>query len=117
LSEHVSSTCYQDFLFAQLLHPVPPFTHQPRQPNAQKCAIECQYIFPTSLSDQELRKCYAETRALLAIGMAILDVVVPHLFIGKRFVRFDNLYPFIIDGFHRFVQSWIWIAFVRMHRE
>jgi hypothetical protein len=58
------------------------------------------------------RNAYAE--ALLAIGMAVLEKVVPNLFVGQSLECFRELYPVVVDHFFGDISGQVFLPFVRM---
>jgi hypothetical protein len=58
------------------------------------------------------RNAYAE--ALLAIGMAVLEKVVPNLFVGQSLECFRELYPVVVDDFFGDISGQVFLPFVRM---
>lgn len=64
-----------------------------------------------------MRESDANAEALLAIRMAILDVVVADFFVGKGLERFGNVYPVIVDRLYRDILRWVLLGFIRMQRK
>lgn len=117
LAEDVAGTRNEDLFLGELLGAVPPFSDHVRENNTQENCVDEQDVFAGSLGDQPLGQGDADAEALLAVGVAVLDVVVADLFVGKSLECLGDVDPMVVDGLEGDVLGRVLTGFVGVQCE
>lgn len=95
--EDVARTRDQDLFLGNALSAIPPLANQVRQDNSKNNSVAEQDVSTMALGDDPFRQGDANAETLLAVGVAILQVVVANLLISKCFESLCVFDPFLID--------------------
>lgn len=111
-AEDVAGTRNEDLFLGELLGAVPPFSDHVRENNTQENCVDEQDVFAGSLGDQPLGQGNTDAEALLAIGVAVLDVVVADLLVGESLECLGDVDPVVVDGLEGDVLGRVLTGFV-----
>lgn len=96
--EDVARAGHQNFLLGDALSAVPPLADQVRENNAEDDSITKQDVSSVALGNDPLGQGDANAEALLAVGVAILQVVVADFLVGKSLEGLGVLDPLFVDA-------------------
>lgn len=114
LLENIPGTRDENPLLRVSLRAIPPAPNNIWKEYTKQTAIHQQDVFPISFSDDELREGDADTKALFAIGMTVLNVVAANLFIGQRFIGLGDLDEALVKGLYGLVFRGVGLDLVRV---
>lgn len=92
MSEQVVGALHQDTFLGPPLGTVPPRSDKPGKKDSKEQGVQEDDILSVSVGDDKLGEGNAHAEALLAVGVAVLDVVVAHLLVREGLVglgKFD----------------------------
>lgn len=114
LSENIPRACDEDALLRVPLRAIPPASDDVWQKHTKQGTIDKQNVLPISFRDDELREGDADTEALFAVGMTVLNVVVTDLFISQRLIRLGDLDKALVEGLDSLVLRRVRLNLVRV---
>lgn len=99
LAEQTTGAVDQDALLGHALSTVPPSANHVGKKYAKEETVDENHIFAVTFGDDELGQGDTDAETLLAIGVAVLNVVVANLLVGKSLVGLCQFDVLVVEGF------------------
>jgi hypothetical protein len=114
VAEEVVGALHEDTLLGATLGAVPPRSDEVGQQDAEKTSVEEDEVLAIAVGDNKLGQGDADAEALLAVGVAKLDVVVADVLVGESLVSLCELDVVVVERLCRLVFGRIGAGLVGM---
>jgi hypothetical protein len=113
-AEDLAGTRDEDLLLSELLCSVPPLSDHVWEDDTEQNRVDEQNVFAGTFCDKPLWQGNTDAKALLAIRVTILLVVVADLLVCECLVRFGDIDPVVVDRLDGDVLRRVFARFVGM---